>query len=295
MTFTAVKEAIMQYVQKTYTYGYDVAESLEKMSKKDLSLVKPTQDPATGNTPDEKAKSEEENKFAFHEKMKLHIKRIQLLEDQLVKVYSLIYDTYCGTYMQSRIDDEYEAKGLQKNDPFILLKTIQTIMHEPARAKYAYAAITDSLLQLLTARQHEKESVLEFSKRFKGHRDLIQSQLGDEILHKFTEKQTGYKYAASATKQKAMKDASFGEWMGFLLLKNSDKARYGKLQSHLATQYSLNSNQYPSDVQGAVDALMQHVPDNVNSKKSHDKSNRNDKDKSDKSVIHKRRWPRKYH
>ena len=42
VTHDAVKDHIVQYAQKMYKNGIDVAESLEKEEMKDLSVVAPT-------------------------------------------------------------------------------------------------------------------------------------------------------------------------------------------------------------------------------------------------------------
>ncbi len=42
MTFDTVKDRIIQYVQKTYRHGLDIAKSLRDEQKKDLTGEKPT-------------------------------------------------------------------------------------------------------------------------------------------------------------------------------------------------------------------------------------------------------------
>jgi hypothetical protein len=41
VTYATVKDAIVQYIQKNYKFGDDIADSLEKMQLKDLSADKP--------------------------------------------------------------------------------------------------------------------------------------------------------------------------------------------------------------------------------------------------------------
>jgi hypothetical protein len=59
-----------------------------------------------------------------------------------------------------------------------------------------------------------------------------------------------------------MKDGAFNRWMAYLLIRNSDQAKYGSLSNGLVSQFSMQNNQYPKTCTTATDILSNHRFDN---------------------------------
>jgi len=58
--------------------------------------------------------------------------------------------------------------------------------------------------------------------------------------------------------REAMKKKAFEEWVGYWAIECTNKARFGLLHDHLATQFSINTDQYPKTINGALDILTNH-------------------------------------
>ena len=58
-------------------------------------------------------------------------------------------------------------------------------MHDPIRAKYPYASLTEVLMRTLNIKQLEHKSLIDYMKRFKQSRDVLKLHIGGDILNKF--------------------------------------------------------------------------------------------------------------
>jgi len=188
--------------------------------------------------------------------------------------------------MQSRIQQEPNFASEIRDDPIKLLEVIRSKMHDPVRMKYPYASLTETLVSVLNSRQHDGESLLDYTKRFKQNRDILESLMGKEMLHKFVEHLPEYQAETDTSKQDEMKKNGFGTWMAYLFMRNSDQSKYGSLMEGLTQQYSLKNDQYPDRVSDAADTLAQHKFDKAyknkakdNKKKTEQKTN-NDEEKT---------------
>jgi hypothetical protein len=118
-------------------------------------------------------------------------------------------------------------------------------MHDPIRAKYSFASLTEAISRMLNLKQSENEGLLDCVKRFKESRDIMKSNVGTGILDKFVENTLEYRDEISTTLKQAMKDGAFDRWMAYLLICNSNQAKkYGFLLNGLVSQFSMQNNQY---------------------------------------------------
>ena len=65
-----------------------------------------------------------------------HIKREELLKQNLIKTYALIMGNYCSKVMENRVEEYPEFKTKIRDNPIELLKAIKVLMHDSARARY---------------------------------------------------------------------------------------------------------------------------------------------------------------
>jgi hypothetical protein len=173
--------------------------------------------------------------------------------------------------MQSRIK-EHPDYNTFKNDPIAVLEAIKTLMHNPVRAQYPLASMTDALGRFVNAKQQEKESLLDYIKRFKQLRDVVKSQMGNKFLDKFVEHLTTYQAAIPAD-QLIMKVEAYSKWMAYLLIRGSNQTKYGSLMKGLVSQFSLGNDQYPKTIMTVAGVLSNHKLDQRyynNQKKIHE-------------------------
>jgi hypothetical protein len=78
-----------------------------------------------------------------------------------------------------------------------------------------------------------------------------------------------------------MKDGAFNRWMAYLLIRNSNKAKYGSLSNGLVLQFSIQNNQYTKSCTTATDILSNHRFDNRGDSNGKKWSNKTRKDEDE--------------
>jgi hypothetical protein len=121
-----------------------------------------------------------------------YLERKDTLEQNLTKAYALIVSTYCNKTMQNRVEEHPEFETTIRNDPIELLNKIKVLMHDPIRAQYTFASLTETISRMLNLKQSENEGLLDYVKRFKESRDIMKSHVGTNILDKFVENTLEY-------------------------------------------------------------------------------------------------------
>jgi hypothetical protein len=231
VTYDTVKEHIMQYVEKTYMKGQDVAVSLRDLTIKDLSSLRPSRGDATATDPVAKVNKQAGMDIRYQAKLKSYLDRKDTLEQNLTKAYDLIFSKYCNKTMQNRIEEHPDYENTIQDDPIELLEKFKVLMHDPIRAKYPFASLTEALIKLMNIKQLEYEGLLDYVKRFKQFRDITKSHVGTDILDTFVQNTRDYQDEQDIDKQKIMKADAFNKWMAYLLIRNSDQAKYGSLMN----------------------------------------------------------------
>ena len=119
-------------------------------------------------------------------------------------------------------------------------------------------------MRMLNLEQQDGEYLTDYVKRFKQARDVLKSHIGTKWLEEFVEHTEEYKNEKDVQKKADLKDQRFDRYMAYLLLYNSDQAKYQSLLTGLRSQYSLENDQYPKSVNSATDILSNHRHDNQN-------------------------------
>ena len=88
------------------------------------------------------------------------------LQENAKKAYATIWG-YCSKTIQNRLEAHVTYVSTICDDPIELLKAINILMHDPERAKYPYASLTEALTTLINLNKMQKENLLEYVKRFK--------------------------------------------------------------------------------------------------------------------------------
>ena len=142
--------------------------------------------------------------------------------------------------MQARID--YESKV--HNDPIELLKSMKEHALNYEESRHEMAMIFNTLKEHVNCRQKEKESSLDFTKRFKVVREVLQSHLGGAtILKKHVEKLPDCD-ETDKTKIDKQINAADEQLSTCVYLVNSDKNKHGSMTKGLHSQQALKNRQF---------------------------------------------------
>jgi hypothetical protein len=140
VTYQTVKDYIIQLVQKSFRNGKDVADSLRqlrRMQKIDMTTNMPTRklSRATGT---DKDMEQEGYDMLYKAEIDIYTKRKHKFEDNMNKVYSLIFLQHCNKTIQDMITGHPEFESKIENDPIELLKAVKILINDPVRARYPY-------------------------------------------------------------------------------------------------------------------------------------------------------------
>ena len=136
----------MQFVQKTFTDGNDIAQSLEELKLIDLSAEEPKRVISAEADAAKAALEQSGLDIKYQEELRRYLDRKDNLRKGLTKAYALIFSTYCNRTMQYRVEEHPYFDTKIKNDPIALLEAIKMLMHDPVRAQYPLVSMTDAFM-----------------------------------------------------------------------------------------------------------------------------------------------------
>ncbi len=236
--FDTVKSSAVTWIQKSFDESQDLAESLRDEEAKNLKGDEPTREVSTLKDDAERKFEQEGFDMKYQLILKEHMARVKRLNQGLVKAYAVLFQTYCSTTMQNRIEEhpDYHTKII--DDPIELLKAIRTLMHDPIRARYAYSSLAESMRKFVNIRQGQDEEPLEYSLRFKQIKDILKGHLGEDCLDNFVSATKEYRDAdanTDETTKSALMKGAFEQWCVVVMLENSDRRRYGSMIDNLVS------------------------------------------------------------
>ena len=241
VTYATVKDNIASFIQRSYRYGKDIAVSLRDLQKKDLSSERPTR-MISNKTGDDKKFEQDGFDMIYQAEIKHFLERERALEDNLDKAYALIFGTYCSKAIQSWVEEHPNYETTIRDNPIELLKTESVLMHDTVRAKYPYTSLYDAMMHLFNMRQ--QEYLNDYVKRFKQSCDVLISHMGSKWLDGFVEHTEESQNETQANEQSKLKEQACERFMAFVVLRNSDQAKYQSLMNGLISQYSMENDQY---------------------------------------------------
>ena len=138
-TYETVKQHLIEYVQRNYKYGQDVAISLREMAKIDMDTKRPSMFLSQAEDAAERRSENRGLEISFQAEVTRFIERRDMLEQNMFKAYSLIMSTYCTSLMRSRIEAHAEFESGIQDNPIRLLEVIRVLMHDTVRGQYPNA------------------------------------------------------------------------------------------------------------------------------------------------------------
>ena len=156
----------MQNIQKSWDGGYDISKSLKDLAVINLDAEKPMRDLSTKTNADEKKVDQEGLDIDWHEKLRIHYDREDVLKKGLKQAYSYIFSNFCTKTMRERVEEHPDFSTIE-NNPIELLKAIKLLMHDPVRAHYPMASMTEALCRLINIKQGVTENLVDYLKWFK--------------------------------------------------------------------------------------------------------------------------------
>ena len=116
----------------------------------------------------------------------------KLLSHQSGEAYAFLFGQ-CTTHLQHRIEAKAEHESKIKGDPIKLLETIKENSLSFDDKKKAITVVLDAIMKLMTTRQRDNEDLTDYTKCFKGVRDLCKEKYrGIFEISMFTQKESSW-------------------------------------------------------------------------------------------------------
>ena len=263
---------------------HDIGSALETLEPVDTIAWKPKMEISKATDKTLEALENKQFEIEFKSDYDTYRKRVQVCENNMTKAYTLLWER-CAKAMKNKIEAKSDFDGI-KNNPIKLLKAIKEHALNYQEKRYSMSIILDLFRALMGTKQKEGESLQDYTKQFRVAWDVLKSHIGGLIiLSKIMEGMKEYKTANNDEKG-VMQEKAFNQFLAFLYLENSDRAKYGSILTGLNTQQSLGNDQYPKSITKANNVLSNHRFDtNPKSSNANKKGNSSDgskgKDKKD--------------
>jgi hypothetical protein len=112
-------------VKKSFRNGKDVADSIRKMDRIDMTSRIPIRRLSGATNADDRATEQKGYDILYQAEIGMYTKRKHKLEDNMNKTYSLIYLQHCTKTIQDRIHVHPDFETKIKNDLIELLKQLR--------------------------------------------------------------------------------------------------------------------------------------------------------------------------
>ena len=247
---------LVNHIKSKFEYGDDIGKALETLTEFNADTDKPTLTLLPGK-PEDVGANNEQSKMEFKEEYAAYMRRKQMYRSNKTKAFAFLWE-HCAKSMQNKILSRKDYESTVKDNPIELLKAIKQHALNYQENRYEMAIIYDALKTLLLTRQKEGENLQDYTRRFCTARDIAVSHLGGPIiLTKVVPKMNDYD-ETDADKVTKCQEQAWNQFLGYMYLEQSDKQKYGTLTTGLATQQSLNNDQYPKSITHANNVLSNH-------------------------------------
>jgi len=132
-----------------------------------------------------------------------------------------------------------------------LLRLIKDVAFDSNDKKYPPMQAAWALKRLVTARQHEKEDLVDHYKRFQSLMEMVERAYGELAPAVLAEKDQAYKRDAEG-----MTTAEQNKMLACMFLDGADKTMFGYLMKNMGNDYALGNDTYPEDVESALQVLL---------------------------------------
>ena len=183
------------------------------------------------------------------------------MEKGLRQAYLILFNDWCTPSMKQKIQALPDFETTIRNDPIALLRNIEQLMHDSVRTSYRWRRWAIPFKRILNFRMEPNEDALDYIKRFKQEVDNLKTVNGTRFTDYFIEAEDDYRKLTTDEERETMKREAFNELMGFWAMNCTTKARFGSLNDHLATQFTMNTDQYPKTINAAQEILANHKSD----------------------------------
>ena len=135
--------------------------------------------------------------------------------------------------------DERKLWNENSRKPHWAIKFYQYLNAQTRTVEVLFFINNWSLKKCSNMKQKENESILDYLKYLKQGKEILEANVGKDIVGHYVENIDEFNNAAGAEDKKKIEYEEFNKCMTYLLIANSEKSKYAGLANGLASQYSI--------------------------------------------------------
>ena len=244
---TKTTESILKFIQRKFTGGQDIVDALNNGVHLDPDSYKPRAKLGSDNKP---IVLDDLEMMILSGEVKQHLIRARTYKDNCNKVYGLILGQ-CTRGVMNKLESEksWDATS-KKHDPIELLKLIKQVTLNYQDSKYTYKSIFKTVQAFHTVRQHEGETLIDYVKRFKILKDLMEIHHGPLTFKAHILNDPALK--PDKSNRAELKKVAYDKYVAYMFIQGLDPKRHRNLATELDNQHALGDDKFPKDLSAAV-------------------------------------------
>jgi hypothetical protein len=256
--FTKTVKALEEHINKTFEFPKDIAPICTIFNL-------PTLSPPPNLTAEE-YKTDMAKKMIWETKMKTYLKRVDIQESNQRTIYSITWGQ-SSMMMQSKIEslNDVDSKNMSCDCTW-LLQEIRGISHQFEATRNIFISLDDAWSNFYGLRQGQ-QGLHAYLKDLQANVQVLEhygAALGREGLYLDPLKEKMKSASPSGTSDEVLLKqtitAAKNKALAVAFLKRADTKQYGELWADLENQFSRGNNQYPADLTGAFNLLLNFRP-----------------------------------
>ena len=243
--YVKTTEAILNYIQKTYKNGDDIKKALKQEEEFDFGAVEPT-------TTATKIDVSTPTGFKYKLAMEAFFKRQTQYITNKSNAHALIYGQ-CTLAVKNKLQARKDWDEIE-NNPFKLLKALREITHNYQDSRYYIGTVATSIRAFFNMRQEKEESLVEYAKRFKNARDIMETRFGKLDMNYCLKGTDDFDSGDDDAKKKLAEEA-YNRMIAYEFLMGCSTSKSLELKKELQNDHAKGDNKYPKNLEKAVEMV----------------------------------------
>jgi hypothetical protein len=177
--FSVITEFLINHIRQKYECGNDIANALETRTEVDFIAMMPQLVQSSATDQDVKNREEQQFLILYEAEIKRFVDRKSTYQSNLDKASALLW-AQCNKSLQSKLLSRSDYNSI-KGKPIEILKAIEEHSISFLEHQYDAVIVLDSVKSFLTTKQKEDEDLVDYTRRFKSSRNVMESHLGGKF------------------------------------------------------------------------------------------------------------------
>ncbi len=168
-----------------------------------------------------------------------YMQDVKQYDIEKVNAHALFYGQ-CHKSVKDKLEQRTDWEDIKK-DILKLVKAIKEITHNYQETKYPFEPIYYAWKKILNIKQEEKESLVDYTKRFRIARDILETQYGQPTYPKYVWNVPGY--AGMTQDQRVSEiDKANERFMAYAYVQGVHNTKGGLLVEQMSNDYAIRRN-----------------------------------------------------